>query len=700
LLGPAPAGPTAGGFLRIPLFATDEPADIAGASETTILVRRVKQDVAEWYRLKVKASTRKGLETHALAGYQNGRVLFGYLPDRIPHPAPLKAAQGRTKTRLAADPDTGPWVTQMFTWRVAEQVSYATIAGRLDALGVPSPDGGAWSPQAVGKILANPKYTGHMVYGRTRNAGKSQRKGERKVISEPREKWIWSPEPVHPALVSMELWEAAQKISPGHERVRDAGKPAKNGRRLYPLRSRVICHQCQRRMTGGTRDGRRPGQSYTYYTCPHRPANPRHATTAPAGHVRAAVREETLTAAIAGFLDDHVFGDGRAAHLAAVLPASAAGETARRMQQIDTVRKKLARYDAQEKGLMTELADQAGDTSPAAAAYRARIRIRQTFKDIYDQRTAAQAVLDALLAAPATENDPTLLDELPYAAGFLASAPDTVREQLYAALDLYCLYRADKNQATIWVTLTGNTPGIIKALLADPRTDTDTGWTLGLFGHLGTAAIASETRNKQVVPPERLAGAQGLPEWSAGTAFARSDWNALRGQIPRICAFLAENSSSVRMPWSLSAASCLICSICAASAASGAAGSSAGAVTGGASWAWSWSWASAALRCADLAPMLAAVPATTAVVAIRAMGRRRRIGMSIASCCLGAVGGVPSGANDAGLPISVESVGQGVHGLFDDLARDSCAFEDYPVCIAHCCRERARPDVLPDEQRC
>ena len=32
----------------IPLFATDEPADIAGMNATTMLVRRVKQGVAEW----------------------------------------------------------------------------------------------------------------------------------------------------------------------------------------------------------------------------------------------------------------------------------------------------------------------------------------------------------------------------------------------------------------------------------------------------------------------------------------------------------------------------------------------------------------------------------------------------------------------------------------------------------------------------
>jgi hypothetical protein len=60
----------------------------------------------------------------------------------------------------------------------------------------------------------------------------------------------------------------------------------------------------------------------------------------------------------------------------------------------------------------------------------------------------------------------------------LLQAPDTIREQLYAALDLQVLYRADKNQATIWVTLTENTPQLITALTDDTRTDT--GWTTSL----------------------------------------------------------------------------------------------------------------------------------------------------------------------------------------------------------------------------
>ena len=38
----------------VPLFATDEPIDVEGINPTTVLVRRGKQGVAEWYRLQVK----------------------------------------------------------------------------------------------------------------------------------------------------------------------------------------------------------------------------------------------------------------------------------------------------------------------------------------------------------------------------------------------------------------------------------------------------------------------------------------------------------------------------------------------------------------------------------------------------------------------------------------------------------------------
>jgi hypothetical protein len=252
-------------------------------------------------------------------------------------------------------------------------------------------------------------------------------------------------------------------------RVRDSHTPpARVPRRAYPLRSRVLCSQCQRRMVGATRDGRRPGQTYTYYICPHSKNNPRDHAAAP-GHVRAAIREEILTAAIAAFLDDYVLGHDRAAALTAQLPASAAEETERRNHHAGQLRHKITRLETAEKGLITELAQLGDDTSPAANAYRHRIR--DSYRQAYTDRADIQAQLDALTTTPATGNDPSLLDELPYAPGLLLDAPDTIREALYAAFGIHCLYRQEKQQVTIWATLTDNTPQAITALLNDPRTD-------------------------------------------------------------------------------------------------------------------------------------------------------------------------------------------------------------------------------------
>ena len=123
----------------IALFATDEPAVIEGVNATTVLVRRMKQGVAEWFRLQLKEKTWKGLVEHALDGWNIGPAPYGYLADRIPHPVPAKASQGRTKTRLALDPARAPVVEQIFTWRVVHKLGMPTIAARLNARSGPLP---------------------------------------------------------------------------------------------------------------------------------------------------------------------------------------------------------------------------------------------------------------------------------------------------------------------------------------------------------------------------------------------------------------------------------------------------------------------------------------------------------------------------------------------------------------------------------
>jgi site-specific DNA recombinase len=121
------------------------------------------------------------------------------------------------------------------------------IAERLNAdpARYPAPSEPGWTTQTVWTVLGNPKYTGHMVYGRTRT-----RNGRR--VRVPADQWLWSPEPVHPAIIDRATWHAAQQISAGHGTSRDGDTLSRHpaAARTYPYRGRVRCRDCRRRMTG------------------------------------------------------------------------------------------------------------------------------------------------------------------------------------------------------------------------------------------------------------------------------------------------------------------------------------------------------------------------------------------------------------------------------------------------------------------
>jgi hypothetical protein len=202
-------------------------------------------------------------------------------------------------------------------------------------------------------------------------------------------------------------------------------------------------------------------------SCPHDPASPRQAAAYP-DHGSVALSETAITAAIATFFDQYVLGHDRAA----LLPATSAEHNQARARNQARLRAELARIDTAELGLITELETPADPGDPAARAYRARIRAR--FADLYAERTRTEATLAELAAAAPPDNDPSLLDLLPYAAGVFAQAPARIQEALLTAFDIHALYRNDMHQVTIWASITDDTPRTITALLHDPRTDSDT----------------------------------------------------------------------------------------------------------------------------------------------------------------------------------------------------------------------------------
>jgi hypothetical protein len=135
---------------------------VEGANASTILLRRTKQAIAEFFRIQIKEDCWKGLIEHTMDGWNIGLAPYGYLADRVPHSVPAKAAQGRTKTRLIPDPARAAVVTLIFAWRVTGRLSVPTIAWRLNR------DLAAYPPPGVdrdqhGRDLAEPEV--HRAHG-------------------------------------------------------------------------------------------------------------------------------------------------------------------------------------------------------------------------------------------------------------------------------------------------------------------------------------------------------------------------------------------------------------------------------------------------------------------------------------------------------------------------------------------------------
>jgi site-specific DNA recombinase len=458
----------------IPLFAADEPIDVAGMNATTILVRRVKQGIAEWYRFQIKEKAWKGLREHALDGWNIGPAPYGYQPERIPHPVPVKAAQGRTKTRLALNTARAPVVAQIYTWRTVDKLGVPEITARLNADhdSYPPPDEATgWTTSGVTSILSNPKYTGHMVFGRRRtHAG---RRGQ----PVPPGQWLWSPQPTHPAIITRATWDAAQAAGEQHGTSPDGDTPHPRARRAYLLRGRVRCRSCRRRMHGITRQSSRyytdgPDVDHVYYLCPHDTHNPRHQAQAPGHPATVSVREDVLTEQVRRFFAARVFGPDRAALLAEQLPAGAAEEAARREKHAARLRKRLQRIDATEDAHVREVQALA-ELDPSSPAVKAmRTRHLKRFGELEAEREDIGRTLAALAkqATQETGGDPGLLDRLPMLGDLLAAAPDRIKQKLFDAFDIQALYSKTHNQVTLWATITPSTPATLAAIIADSDT--------------------------------------------------------------------------------------------------------------------------------------------------------------------------------------------------------------------------------------
>jgi len=273
---------------NISIYVSDEAGE--PGRPTSVLTRRIKQAVGEWYVLELVEESRRGMEENTLQGFNTGGIApYGYRKRFLIHPARSMADRGKHKVVLEPDPEQAPVVERIFREFVFGNGGIRGIASDLNRDGICSARGGPWSGAAVSGILDNPKYTGFQVWNRRR-----RKTGGNRMNAET--EWVWSKMPAHPAIIPLELWKAAQGMRRRPET--DWRRRPKSGRPAKPLRGMVFCH-CSRRMAA-VQMTRRTKESAWYWECPS---------------CKGRIRDDRLQTEVVGVLDQELLRPDRLAAL-------------------------------------------------------------------------------------------------------------------------------------------------------------------------------------------------------------------------------------------------------------------------------------------------------------------------------------------------------------------------------------------------
>ena len=206
---------------------------------------------AEYERQSIRKRTMAGRRRRAEQGYQPGRTFapYGYhIPTNTDVLRGIYSAE-QAGRYIIIEPQAS-LVRDMFGWYADGRFSLAGMAKHLNTQGITPPRGGQfWRESSVNAILKNPVYRGEACFGKHQKRMDESRVGQPHALTG---KPITSPNRYQvcddyivipcPALVSEELWEAAQARFDSNKK-NQAGNPT----RLKMLSGLVHCSIC-----GGT----------------------------------------------------------------------------------------------------------------------------------------------------------------------------------------------------------------------------------------------------------------------------------------------------------------------------------------------------------------------------------------------------------------------------------------------------------------
>lgn len=206
------------------------------------------------------------------------------------------------KNRLVIDPYAAKIVKDIFAWKL-EGLSQQGIADRLNEISEPSPmeykrlsglnfatsfqvkPTAKWTAVAVGRILKNPIYAGHLVQGKesTPNYKIKQR------VLKPEDKWI-RVENTHEPIIPQDVFDTVNRVLAQDTRI------APDEETVYPFSGLIFCADCKSGMVRKIVPA--GGKRYAYYYCSKNKAGD--------GCTTHCISEKILEKAILQALQNHI----------------------------------------------------------------------------------------------------------------------------------------------------------------------------------------------------------------------------------------------------------------------------------------------------------------------------------------------------------------------------------------------------------
>ncbi len=265
----------------IRIIAVSQPFTADEGVESAFM-KGVLRKIDAYYSMQASKYTHAHQSANALRGFKNGgSAPDGYVLDHVPSGKKDRQGTEKLKARLALDTRPGKYdVIEEPRWKVIEFAFTHAGEGRGLRWLAKAIFRQGWrsrlrpepiSSATIRTWLINPLYTGHMVWNRVRFFRKN---GRRTYVPNPIAKWVCSPEPSHPGLISKSAFEAvAMKFlrrrgkdqhSRGEALAIGDTEPDNRGR--YLLSGLLRCGACEAHYVAAKNIHRRK-KTQVYYVC-------------------------------------------------------------------------------------------------------------------------------------------------------------------------------------------------------------------------------------------------------------------------------------------------------------------------------------------------------------------------------------------------------------------------------------------------